>query len=213
MNDETRQSTPRVPDADAIARFRERPGVWLTFAGAAVYQLYRSRLVPIGVKPGWVTAMAIIEQRPNITQSALGRELRINRASAMATCMRMEDAGLVIRTPLKGRNQTGLCLSVRGVESLGAACAIEAAMIDQLLEGVAKPEREALVDLLRLITTRTAHPGHAMNSSETQSPESEVRLIVFWQTHLTEVRISSADLVQISGGRARPISRKKRVPS
>jgi len=150
------QRTPRVPDADAITRFRGSPGVWLTFAGSAVYELYSSRLVPIGLKPGWVTAMAIIEQQPNITQSALGRELRINRASSMATCTRMEAVGLVIRTPLKGRNQTGLRLSDKGLERFEEACAIEAQMIDQLLQGVTKPEREELIDVLRLIANRAA---------------------------------------------------------
>ncbi|WP_298287957.1 MarR family winged helix-turn-helix transcriptional regulator [Novosphingobium sp.] len=156
MKNENTQRTPRVPDADAILRFRNSPGVWLTFAGAAVYELYSSRLSPIGLKPSWVTAMAIIEQQPNITQSALGRELRINRASSMATCARMEEVGLVVRTPLKGRNQTGLCLSEEGLGRFKEACSIENALIDELLQGIAQPERHALIDLLRLITNRAS---------------------------------------------------------
>jgi len=156
MKPESTQRSPRVPDADAISRFRGSPAVWLSFAGSAVYELYSSRLESIGLKPGWVTAMAIIEQHPSITQSALGRELRINRASSMATCTRMEAVGLVIRTPLKGRNQTGLCLSDMGVELFEQALAMEAVMSDQLLLGIAKPERDALIEMLRLITNRAA---------------------------------------------------------
>jgi len=74
----------------------------------------------------------------------------------MATCTRMEAVGLVIRTPLKGRNQTGLCLSDMGVELFEQALAMEAVMSDQLLLGIAKPERDALIEMLRLITNRAA---------------------------------------------------------
>lgn len=156
MKLETTQCNSRVPDADAISRFSGRPAVWLSFAGSAVYELYSSRLASIGLKPSWVTAMAIIEQRPNITQSALGRELRINRASSMATCTRMEEVGLITRTPLKGRNQTGLCVSDKGVERFEQALAMEALMTEQLLVGITKPDRDALIEMLRLITNRAA---------------------------------------------------------
>lgn len=156
MKVEKAHGTPRVPDADAISRFRDSPAVWLTFAGSAVYELYSSLLEPIGLKPSWVTAMAIIEQRPNITQSGLGRELRINRASSMATCARMEETGLVIRTALKGRNQTGLNLSENGRKKLDDACNIEREMIEKLLEGIPSINRNSLIEMLRLITNRSA---------------------------------------------------------
>lgn len=156
MKRETTQRSPRVPDADAISRFRDSPLVWLTFSGFGAYELYSSRLDAIGLKPGWVTAMAIIEQQPSITQSALGRELRINRASSMATCTRMEAVGLVIRTPLKGRNQIGLFLSEKGLELYEQALKIEGFLSEQLLQGIAKPKRESLIEMLRLITNRAS---------------------------------------------------------
>lgn len=145
-----------MPDPNSIARFRDSTGVWLTFAGSAYYSLYRSRLAPLGIKPSWVTALAIIEQRPNITQSALGRELRINRASAMATCTQMEDVGLIVRTALAGRNQTGLTLTSLGRARLDASCEIEDTLAQTLLQDIARSDRQAFVKVLRAVTGRAA---------------------------------------------------------
>jgi DNA-binding MarR family transcriptional regulator len=156
MNALLPQEKPRSPDAESIDRFRERPGVWLTFAGLAAYDLYRSRLVPIGLKPSWVTALAIIEQRPNITQSALGRDLCVNRASAMATSTQLESAGLILRTPLQGRNQTGLSITAEGRRRLDDACQIEESMMEALLKGISGRERKAFVDLLRTVASRAS---------------------------------------------------------
>lgn len=156
MKSEALKKQTRVPDANAIERFRDSTGVWLTFAGSAYYSLYRSRLAPLVMKPSWVTALAIIEQRPNITQSALGRELRINRASAMATCTQMEDAGLIVRTALSGRNQTGLTLTDFGRERLDASCRIEDGLAEALMEGIEQPDREVFVAVLRSVAERTA---------------------------------------------------------
>jgi DNA-binding MarR family transcriptional regulator len=72
-----------------------------------------------------VVALAIIGQHPNITQSALGRQMGINRASSMALSMSLEAAGFLSRVAKSGRKQTGLTLTALGQERLLEACAIE----------------------------------------------------------------------------------------
>lgn len=145
-----------VPDADGIIRFRDRIGVWLSFAGAGFYAAYRDRLVPLGLRPSWVTALAIIDQHPGISQAALGRQLCVNRASAMATSVLLAEAGLVSRKSLPGRNRTGLTITTAGSERLNEACAVEEDMTARLMEGVSDEDRAVFFSVLRSMARRVA---------------------------------------------------------
>jgi len=142
----------RVPDAGAIAAFRERPGVWLTFAGSAYLSLYADRLEPLGLKPNWVTALAIVAEHPGITQSALGRALTINRASSMAVAALLESAGFLVRLPLPGRKQTALKLTETGLQRLVEACAIEDDLRRITFDRLPPDQLALLLDTLKTIT-------------------------------------------------------------
>jgi len=142
----------RVPDAGAIAAFRERPGVWLTFAGSAYLSLYAERLQPLGLKPNWVTALAIVAEHPGITQSALGRALTINRASAMAVSALLESAGFLLRLPLPGRKQTALKLTDTGLQRVEEACAIEDGLRRMTFDRLPPDQVALLLETLKAIT-------------------------------------------------------------
>ena len=148
----SKSETARVPDAQAIAAFRDRPGVWLTFAGSAFLILYAERLLPLGLKPHWITAMAIISEQPNITQSALARALRINRASAMALSVTLEDAGYVAREALQGRKQTALALTSLGQQKLADAYAISDDLVADTMDWLDAESRDAFVNVLKRVT-------------------------------------------------------------
>ncbi|MEQ6333652.1 MarR family transcriptional regulator [Sphingobium sp. MK2] len=140
-----------VANVGALALFRERVGVWLSFTGAAYYKAYASELNRRGSKPSWVTAMAIIDQHPGITQSELGRYMAVNRASAMALAVEMEEAGLACRTLLPGRNKTALSLTEKGRASLEEGCHIEERLSQALLKDFTTEETKAFVRQLKLI--------------------------------------------------------------
>ena len=142
----------RVPDADKIEAFRHRPGVWLTFAGSAFLMLYADRLRSLSLKPSWVTALAIIAEQPGMTQSALGRLLRINRASSMALAITLEDSGLVSREALAGRKQTSLRLTALGGRRLVEACGIEETLRDTVFKELSNAEVASFVEILRRVT-------------------------------------------------------------
>ena len=142
----------RVPDAGAIAAFRDRPGVWLTFAGSAYLSLYAERLEPMGLRPNWVTALAIVAEQPGITQSALGRALTINRASAMAVSALLESAGLLVRLALPGRKQTALQLTEAGLQRLAEACAIEDDLRRAIFDRLPPDQIALLLQTLKAIT-------------------------------------------------------------
>jgi DNA-binding MarR family transcriptional regulator len=142
----------RVPDAEAIAGFRDRPGVWLTFAGSAFLLLYGERLIPLQLKPHWIIAMAIISERPHITQSALARALRINRASAMALSVTLEDSGYVLREALPGRKQTALALTGLGEQKLVEAYAVSDDLVVATMDWLDAETRSIFLNVLKRIT-------------------------------------------------------------
>lgn len=145
-----------IPDVERIPRFRDRPAVWLSYGGAAVLGAYRARLEPLGLRPSWVTALAIVEEADTITQSDLARELRINRASAMAICQSMAENGLVLREALPGRNRTGLTLTVKGKECLQEACAIERSMVQDWMGSIPEADLDIFLDVLKKLVSRAA---------------------------------------------------------
>jgi len=151
--DQPTEITGRVPDPQSIAMFRERPGVWLTFAGSAFLSLYAERLGPLKMKPGWVTAMAIIAERSGITQSALARALRINRASSMALAATLENLGYVSREAASGRNQVELALSTLGQAKLADACAVEDDLTATIFGWLSDTELSGVVSALKRIAT------------------------------------------------------------
>lgn len=157
--DDKNSPLPRLPDASAIEILRDRPGVWLSFAGSAFLQLYSARLRPLGLRPNWVVALAVIAQHPNITQSALGRQMGINRASAMALSMALEAAGFLSRVAKPGRKQTGLTLTAFGQDRLHEACAIEDDLRSTLFGWMDSDALDTFIDALQRITNRVRQPA------------------------------------------------------
>lgn len=153
--DASRHASPkaRVPDAQTIPLLCDRPGVWLTFAGSAFLALYAERLQPVGIKPGWVIALAIISEHPGVSQSALARELRVNRASAMALAATLESGGLVARSANGGRNQMALSITEHGRQTLTTACAIEGTLVEETMGWLTPHDRSALLENLKRITS------------------------------------------------------------
>lgn len=143
----------RVPDPSRIRLFRNRPGVWLTIAGSAYLELYAERLAPLGLRPHLVTALAIVAERPGITQSALARALAINRASAMATATGLETAGLFVRSSLPGRKATALHLTPKGHAHLIEACALETELTGLLLGDIPASEMAIFLQTLIRVTS------------------------------------------------------------
>jgi DNA-binding MarR family transcriptional regulator len=148
-----------VADVAAIPSLRNRPGVWLSFAGAAFYKRYAAELGREGLKPSWITALAIVQYSPGITQSAMGRWMAINRASAMALSVSIEEAGLLIRTPLSGRNQMALALTERGEAMLEKGCEIEDKLTKTVLKSIGEMDRQVFIDCLKRIEQALAQSG------------------------------------------------------
>lgn len=143
-----------LADAHLINRFSETPGVWITMTGAAFYSHYYEKLKAIHLKPSLVTALAFIEQFEGITQSELGRKMKINRASAMAVANTLSDLGFIEKSQVAKLNQSSLALTELGASSLEHACKIEQEISAQVLCDLTEEEREVLVRTLKQVARR-----------------------------------------------------------
>lgn len=100
---------------DPLADF---PGYSLRRASNAMMAELARRLADHDMRLADTTAMILIADNPQITASAIGRALDIQRANMVPLLKRLEDAGLVERTPIDGKSQ-GLQLTSVGERKLG----------------------------------------------------------------------------------------------
>ena len=91
----------------------DSPGYSLRRASNAMMGELVRRLADQDMRLADTTAMMLISENPQITASAIGRVLDIQRANMVPLLKRLEDAGLVERTPIDGKSQ-GLCLTKVG---------------------------------------------------------------------------------------------------
>ena len=81
------------------------------------------RLSPLNLRHADVSAMMLINANPDLTASALGRKLDIQRANMVPLLGRLEKADLLYREPLDGKSHA-LHLTERGRVVLAEAMVI-----------------------------------------------------------------------------------------
>ncbi len=101
----------------------ELPGYALRRAAAAMMGEFAARIEPLGLRIADVSALLVIGANPVMTASQLGRMLDIQRANMVPLVARLEDAGLVVRTPLDGKSHS-LGLTPAGEAKLAEARAV-----------------------------------------------------------------------------------------
>lgn len=93
-------------------------GYQLQMARLRLMEAAHAALAPYGISPARVTALALIRSRPGLDQSALGRALSINRASAMKLVNLLVERGLVERRPGRDLRSHALHLTPEGETQL-----------------------------------------------------------------------------------------------
>lgn len=98
-------------------------GYQLQMARLPLMAAAHAALVPFGISPAKVTALALIRARPGLDQSTLARSLSINRASAMKLVNLLAERGLVERRPGRNLRSNALHLTAEGEAQLPAMIA------------------------------------------------------------------------------------------
>ncbi|MEO8722891.1 MAG: MarR family transcriptional regulator [Sphingobium sp.] len=123
-------------------------GFHLQMVSLRLNEVARIMLADYAISPAKVTALSLIDANPGCEQSALGRELSINRASAMKLVNWLAERGLVERRPGRDLRSNALHLTETGEIQLRE-------MIDRLRlseEGVLRTlGAQEQTELLRLL--------------------------------------------------------------
>lgn len=129
---------------DSLAPY---PGYSLRRAANAAAAELAARLSEIALKQVDASLLLLIGNNPDVTASALGRELDIQRANMVPLLKRLEDAGLIDRNPLDGKSQ-GLVLTSEGEAKRNEAQAIIEGFETELLARIPEEHRPHLLPAL-----------------------------------------------------------------
>jgi DNA-binding MarR family transcriptional regulator len=123
------------------------PGYSLRRAANATAAELSARLAELELRQSDASALILIGTNPGITASALGRQLDIQRANMVPLLKRLEEGGLIDRTPINGKAQ-GLELTASGRAKLDEAMAVITTFEAELIARVPEQHRPHLLPAL-----------------------------------------------------------------
>lgn len=123
------------------------PGYSLRRAANATAAELAARLDAVGLRQVDASLLILIATNPDVTASALGRQLDIQRANMVPLLKRLEDAVLIERKPIDGKSQ-GVVLTPRGQEVMEHARTIVEEFEAELLARIPPEHRDHLLPAL-----------------------------------------------------------------
>lgn len=150
---------PATPASEAVdARLRGLLGYTVKRVSAVMMADAAQVLDPYGLRVTTFSALAVICDAADITQSALAQALAMERSNIVVIIDALEDAGLIARHRMDGdRRAYALRATLKGLRRRDAALAALMANEDQRLAALTPDERAQLAALLRRV--RTGEPG------------------------------------------------------
>lgn len=129
-------------------------GYNLKRAYVIVQQDFRKALGEDGLAPRVFSALSLVVQFPNITQSELARLLGIERSGLVAIVDELEQRGYLLRTTVQGdRRVQALVPTEAGQQANASAHERVRAHEDALLSNLSAEEKGTLLRLLKKIRT------------------------------------------------------------
>lgn len=123
-------------------------GFQVQMANLHVIEQSRAALKEFQISPAKLTALLLIRDNPGCEQSALGRALSINRASAMKLVNVLADRNLIERRPGRDLRSNALHLTEQGRIELGPMTQAIRDADDATAAALSIHEREELLGLL-----------------------------------------------------------------
>jgi len=113
---------------------------------------FREALGEGGMSPRVFSALSLVAQIPNITQSELARKLAIERSGLVAIIDQLEESGFLRRMPVPGdRRVQALAATPEGISAWKRANDLVRQHEQALLSVLTEDEKEALITILRKI--------------------------------------------------------------
>ncbi|MFB0610830.1 MarR family winged helix-turn-helix transcriptional regulator [Aurantiacibacter poecillastricola] len=132
---------------DPLIRF---PGYSLRRAANVAGAELAGRLAQLDLRQSEASALLLIAENPEITASALGRKLDIQRANMVPLLKRLDDAGLIERHAIDGKSQ-GLMLTAQGDTMRGKALDVIEQFEVELIARVPAEHRSHLLPALNAL--------------------------------------------------------------
>jgi DNA-binding MarR family transcriptional regulator len=123
------------------------PGYAIRRASTAMSAMLAGRLAVHKLRPPEATVLLLIAENPQITASAIGRALDIQRANMVPLLKRLEDAGWIERTPIDGKSQ-GLAVTTASAAKMAEVRATIERFEAELFERIPPEHREHLIPAL-----------------------------------------------------------------
>ncbi|MGB3798115.1 MAG: MarR family transcriptional regulator [Alteraurantiacibacter sp.] len=132
---------------DPLARY---PGYSLRRAANAAGAELSARLADLDLRQAEASVLLIIDKSPDITASALGRRLDIQRANMVPLLKRIDEAGLIQRRAIDGKSQ-GLALTAKGHKAKDAALRVIEKFENELFARIPAEHRASLLPALNAL--------------------------------------------------------------
>lgn len=123
-------------------------GYQLRLAQLAVFRDFERTVGDLGVSPGRVGVLVLINGNPGITQSRLAEAVGLDRSTLVPVLDDLERRGFVERRRGTDRRTNGLSLTASGKQLLGRVKRRIAAHERRMVSGLSEVERAQLVALL-----------------------------------------------------------------
>ncbi len=155
-----RRAEPDPPDAAnppetipaALAPLDDRLGFWLRLAQQAAFDAFHRAMSPLGLTPGRLGALLLLDAQPGLRQSALAEALRVKPSNLAVLLDGLEAEGLIRRSEdTQNRRAKLLHLTPAGRALLRRAKLREAMVEAELAAGLDHAGRDTLLAALRRI--------------------------------------------------------------
>jgi DNA-binding MarR family transcriptional regulator len=123
-------------------------GYQLRLAQLAVFRDFNRAVGALGVSPGRVGVLVLVDCNPGITQSRLAEAVGLDRSTLVPVLDGLERLGLVERRRGQDRRTNGLRLTESGKSLLGTVKRRIKAHERRMVQGMTQEERSQLVTLL-----------------------------------------------------------------
>ncbi len=150
----TARSLPADPQPDAaeLSPLHGKLGFWLRLAQQQAFDAFHRAMEPLGLTPGRLAVLLLVEANPRMRQAALAEALRVKPSNLTVLLAALEQEGLVRRAEDHANRRANLLtLTPPGRALLQRAKAVEAEVEAGLAEGLAPGQREVLIEALRRI--------------------------------------------------------------
>ncbi|WP_138467832.1 MarR family winged helix-turn-helix transcriptional regulator [Poseidonocella sp. HB161398] len=144
---------PRSAAVPTDENLRQYAGYNMKRAYMAVREDMARTLEPLGLRTATFSALAIITENPDITQTQLSQAMAIDRSGVVVIVDQLEEAELISRGRVPGdRRSYALRATIRGRRTWKEAEQAVRAHEARLFSALTAEERALLGDLLRRIT-------------------------------------------------------------